>query len=449
MKFLIWFAATAAWAAAQAPSLEKISLAVQSVAERADAAVVQVMTRGFHMNEADGAPMQTRQASGSGVLVHPDGFVITNAHVVGGARRVQVLVPQSSGTKKLTGKLLPAEVIGTDRETDLAVLKIDIKNAAHLAFGDSDTLRQGQLVLALGSPFGLTNSVSMGVISSVAREVRPGDPMVYIQTDASVNPGNSGGALVDASGQLIGINTFIVTGSGGSDGVGFAAPSNTVRVVYDQIRQYGRVRRGQIGVIPQTITPEMAQALSLPRDSGVLLGDVSPRSAAESAGLTVGDIVLSVNGKTVETGRQLGAEIYQHAGDTIEVTVLRGERTLPIRVAVMERPRDPDRILTLLTGAGNRVAKLGILAVDLDERVTPLLPPLRKLSGVVVAGTLTAIATTEDSLRAGDVIYAVNNTPVRGLDELRAATNAMAHGQPVALQVERLGQLQYLVLEID
>lgn len=449
MKFLIWLAASAASASAQAPSLEKISLAVQSVAERADAAVVQVMTRGFHIGEADGAPMQTRQASGSGVIVHPDGYVITNAHVVGGARRVQVLVPQTSGTQKLTGKLLQAEVLGMDRETDLAVLKIDVKDAAHLGFANSDELRQGQLVLALGSPFGLTNSVSMGVISSVAREVRSGDPMVYIQTDASINPGNSGGALVDASGQLIGINTFIVTGSGGSDGVGFAAPSNTVRVVYEQIRQHGRVKRGQIGVISQTITPELAEALSLPRDSGVLLGDVAPRGAAESAGLAVGDIVLSVNGKAVETGRQLGVEIYQHAGDTIDVQVLRGDRTLSVRVAVMERPRDPDRILALLSGPGNRVAKLGILAVDLDERVTPLLPPLRKLSGVVVAGTLTAVATTEDSLRAGDVIYAVNNTPVRGLEDLRAATNAMTHGQPVALQVERLGQLQFLVLEID
>lgn len=434
---------------AQPPSLEEISLAVQSVAERAEAAVVQVMTRGFHAGEGEGGSVQSRQASGSGVIVHPDGYVLTNVHVVGGARRVMVLVPQSRGNKKLTGKLMPAEVMGTDRETDLAVLKIDVKGAAHLQFADSDALRQGQLVLALGSPFGLTNSISMGVISSVAREVRLGDPMVYIQTDASINPGNSGGALVDARGQLIGINTFIVTGSGGSDGVGFAAPSNIARAVYEQIREHGRVKRGQIGILPQTITPELAQALALPRDSGVLLGDVTPRSAAEAAGLAVRDIVLSINGKPVETGRQLGAEIYRHAGDTISIEVLRDGRQLPLRVEVMERPRDPDRILTLLTGPNNRVAKLGILAVDLDERVTPLLPALRKLSGVVVAGTLSTLAATEDALRAGDVIYAVNNRSVRGVEELRTAVQDMPHGQPVALQIERLSQVQFLVLEID
>jgi len=436
---------------AQSQSLEEISLAVQSVAQRADAAVVQVMALAFHVGEGEGGSVQSRQASGSGVIVHADGYVLTNAHVVGGARRVLVLVPQSRGNKKLTGKLMSAEVLGTDRETDLAVLKIDVKAAAHLQFADSDALRQGQLVLALGSPFGLTNSISMGVISSVAREVRPDDSMVYIQTDASINPGNSGGALVDARGQLIGINTFIVTGSSGSgsDGVGFAAPSNIARAVYEQIRQHGRVKRGQIGILPQTITPELAQALALPQDSGVLLGDVKPRSAAEAGGLVVRDIVLSINGKPVETGRQLGAEIYQHAGDIISIEVLRDGRKLPLRVAVMERPRDPDRILTLLTGPNNRLAKLGILAVDLDDRVTPLLPALRKLSGVVVAGTLSTLAATQDALQAGDVIYAVNNRSVRDVQELRMAVQEMPHGQPVALQIERLSQLQFLVLAID
>ena len=192
MRTLTILTVWAVGAAAQPDSLEKISLAVQSVAERADAAVVQVMTRGFHAGEGEGASVQSRHASGSGVIVDPDGYVITNAHVVGGARRVLVLVPQANGTKKLTAKLLPAEVLGTDRETDLAVLKIDVKGASHLQFADSDALRQGQLVLALGSPFGLANSVSMGVISSVAREVLSGHPMVYIQTDASINPGNSG-----------------------------------------------------------------------------------------------------------------------------------------------------------------------------------------------------------------------------------------------------------------
>jgi S1-C subfamily serine protease len=243
---------------------------------------------------------------------------------------------------------------------------------------------------------------------------------------------------VDADGAVAGINTFILSRSGGHEGVGFAAPANIVKLVYEQIRADGRVRRGQIGVLPQTITPDLAAALKLSTDWGVILSDVVPGGAAETAGLRVNDIILRADGKVLETARQFGASIYQKAGKQMEVEILRGEQPLTFQVAVLERPKDPDRILSLVRGDSNAVPQLGILAVDLDARVTPLLPSLRRLSGVVVAGIVIQIRGAEDVLHAGDVIYSINGQPVQSLAELKTAAATLRHGQPVALYVERL-----------
>ncbi|MBM3797256.1 MAG: trypsin-like serine protease [Acidobacteria bacterium] len=251
-----WFAVALAGSAAAClqaePSLAGLSRQFQDLAARVDPAVAQVLTSGY-APAADGSlVLHAKRSTGAGVLVDPAGYILTNAHVVGEVRKVQVLFPQLAqeargvaARLKPAGKLVSAEVIGADRETDIAVLKVAGGDHPFLRLADSGALRQGQLVFAFGSPYGLENSVSIGVISSVARQVRPGDPMEYIQTDASINPGNSGGPLVDAEGAVAGINTFIVSKSGGNEGVGFAAPSNIVRLVYEQIRQHGRVRRGQ------------------------------------------------------------------------------------------------------------------------------------------------------------------------------------------------------------
>jgi serine protease Do len=339
--------------------------------------------------------------------------------------------------------------VGLDRETDIAVLKIEAKGLPFLRFGDSEQIRQGNLVFAFGSPFGLENSVTMGVVSSVARQVQPDDSMIYIQTDATINPGNSGGPLVDAEGRIVGVNTFIVSQASAGNSVGFAVPSNLAKTAYEQIRQNGRVRRGQIGVQLQTITPRLAQALGLEREWGVIIADVVPKSAAETAGLQIRDIVLSMNGKPMENARQFGVNIYQNAGKTISVDVLRGTEKRTIEIAVLERPKDPDRILSHATSEKNLVPRLGILAVELNEQVTPLLPSLRKLSGVVVAGVVAEIGSQPDSFIPGDVIYAVNNTAVRSMDEFKAAVDSLKAGQPVAIQVERLGQLQFLIFDIE
>jgi serine protease Do len=456
MKFAPLLLFTAILCPAQNP-LSVLSDQFQAIAERTDPAVVQIVTRAFSADEeSKERVIRTARGSGSGVIVSADGYIVTNAHVIAGARRVHALVPQTMEKRdvrrsvlKPTGKLVPAVVVGMDRETDVAVLKIESTGLPYLQFGDSENLRLGQLVFAFGSPLGLENSVTMGIVSNVARQVRPEDPMIYIQTDAAINPGNSGGPLVDSEGKVVGINTFILTRSGGSEGIGFAAPSNIVRTVYEQLKQFGRVRRGQIGLLVQTIQPELAKALALPRESGVLVEDVNPGGPAEAAGIAVKDIILSINGKEVENGRQFGVNIYQNAGKTVELEVLRGSEAKKISVAVLERPKDTDRILSLLKGESNRIRKLGILAVDLDEKSIPMLPALRKLTGVVIAGLTAELGIEEAQLRPGDVIHEINNQQALDLAGLRKVLETFSHGDIVALQIDRQGQLQFLLLEID
>ena len=263
-------------------------------------------------------------------------------------------------------------------------------------------------MLALGSPLGLSSSVTMGVVSAVARQLAPEDPMIYIQTDAPINPGNSGGALVDTEGRLVGINTMILSQSGGNEGIGFAAPSNIVRNVFNQIRKYGRVRRGEIGVNSQTVTPLLAEALGLADDAAVIVSDVVPGSPAERAGLRPGDVVTALDGKTMENGRQFRINVYARgAGEQVALDVRRGTRQLQIRVPVAERATGVSRLSDLI-GTPKPISQVGISVLDLTPTV------IEALRGVTPASR------RGDPACAADRSLLATGTPAAGRRDLFA-----------------------------
>ena len=439
-------------------ALREFSSAMETLTKQVSRAVVQVFSTGYSFNsddsDATSTSLITRQRStGSGVILSPDGYIITNSHVVQGARKVQIRLSYPLETKDGHPRrdLLDAQVVGIDREADLAVLKIALTGLDHLALGNSDSLRQGQVVLAIGNPLGLENSVSMGVVSSIGRQLKPDDPMSYIQTDASINPGNSGGPLLDTEARVIGINTLIYSQSGGNEGIGFAIPSNLVRSVYTQIKSNGHVHRGQIGVSVQTITPALAEGLRLPQDYGVLVGDVEPGGPSAQAGLAVRDIVASINGRSIDTASQLELDLYRRPlGEKIVLQVLRGNDKLDLNVTVTERDGDPQRFADMVTPENNTVTRLGILGIAIDKKTAALLPDLRKTYGIVVAARSSSPPYSgSGSLQQGDVIYEINREPVSTIESLRSAVDQIKLGMPCVTQIERDGKLMYLTLEFE
>lgn len=448
--------------ASQSLGLGELSRAFRDLAARVSPAVVEVVVASVGpvasgVGGGGGAVVGQRRQGGSGVLVSGDGYIVTNAHVVRGARRLQVFlanpaVPSASSRSilKPVARREQASLVGIDWETDLAVLKIEGADLPHLPFGDSDEVAPGELVLAFGSPLGLENSVTMGVVSAVARQLHAEDRMVYMQTDAPTNPGNSGGPLVNAVGELVGINTLILSQSGGSDGIGFAAPSNIVKNVFGQIREHGRVRRGEIGVFAQTVTPTLAEGLRLIREWGVILGDVYPGGPASRAGLQVGDLLVTLDGKPMENGRQFDVNLYSRPiGSTVTLEVRRGLDRLSFRVPVVERQDDPGRLIELVTPERNLVERLGFLALQIDRRVAGMLPWLRTKTGVVVAARAEGVPLEEDGLQPGDAIYAVNGEPVRTLAELRGVLADLGSGAAGVFHVDRRGRLMFVALEFE
>ncbi len=451
----------AAFAQGTVPAIARaadLSGSLEAAARLAGPAVVEIFTTsyragdGLEPNRAE--LVTTERASGSGVVVDANGYIVTNAHVVNGAHRVRVEIPRPTDGRSILGarsRALTGEIVGMDRETDLAVIKVEASGLPTLRFADSDDLRAGQLVMAFGSPLGLNNSVSLGIVSAVARQLEPESPMVYVQTDASINHGSSGGPLVDLHGRIVGINTLLVSRAGGDDGLGFAAPSNIVRTVYEQIRANGRVRRGDIGIRAQTVTPALARGLNLPRDYGVVIADVTPNSTAARSGLRPGDLVLALDGKPMENGRQLHVGLYRRfVGDVVSFEILRDVERMTLPVTMLER-RDPfSNLPTPADPRANLVPRLGILGLTLDSRVAAMLPALRVSSGVVVVSTMDgAIDSRDGGLDDGDVVFAVNRTAVGDLGELRTAVAGLSSGDPVVLQLERQGALMYLTFTIE
>src|ERR1700675_2178698 len=379
--------------------LEQFSESMDELTARVSPAIVQVQVTGYRAIEEksqDEANLIGRQRSlGSGVIVDPDGYIITNAHVVKGAQRVRViLTPSTAGDSQVRASLglgehsppADARIIGIAPTIDLALLKIEQKNLPAMAFANYTELKKGQLVLAFGSPEGLENSVSMGVVGAVARQADPDQPSVYIQTDAPINPGNSGGPLVNTNGDLVGINTFILTESGGSQGLGFAIPSSVVEFVYHELRKYGRVHRSIIGALLQDITPDLAAGLALKKERGVVVTDVEPDGPAEKAGLQIQDILLSLDGRAM--GSVPLAEMIistRPAGAVMQAEVLRGDQRVTLTIPVSEQKNDVDQLGDLVDPEKDLVTKLGIYGVEIDEQLAKQLEDLREPTGVIVA----------------------------------------------------------------
>jgi serine protease Do len=348
------------------------------------------------------------------------------------------------------GRALEARVVGVARDVDLALLQVDATGLPALPMADYDALRQGDLVFAFGSPEGLRNSVTMGVVSAVARQPDADHPMVYIQTDAPINHGNSGGPLVNANGELVGINTFILSESGGSVGLGFAIPSTIVSVASEQLRRYGHLHQGEIGANLQTITPDLARGLGLAQEWGVIVSDVRRGGPADIAGLSVKDVIVSIDGKPVDSLPLIAFNLYsRRAGDRLRVGVLRGEQHATLEVVVIERPEALDRVIDLVDPEKSAVPQLGILGVSIDESLGLAIGSLRVPSGVMVAAHAEDRRAAAVSLLAGDVIHSVNGAAVSDLQELRAALDSLKPHSPVVLQIERDGLLSFVAFELE
>ena len=440
-------------------SLQQFSTSMELLSKRVSPSVVQIFSTGYSLDtdreRSNTNLFSRRSSSGSGIIIAADGWIVTNAHVVEGSRRIRVRLNQEGDVPASQNgisrhALLEAKLVLADRDTDLAFLKVDAAGLPALELSDSSELKQGQVVLAFGSPLGLDNSVSMGVVSSVARQLDPDSPTIYVQTDAAINPGNSGGPLVDTRGHVVGVSTLILTQSGGNEGIGLAIPSNVIRSVYNQVRNEGHVHHHGIGMSARNITPALASGLGLSREDGVLIEDVIPHSPAQSSGLMPGDIVLSINKKPVQNIRQLALGLYSYAvGENAKLEIQRGNQTISYAIPVVEKEDVQGRLADLVTKGQNKIPQLGILALTLDDRLLPMLPPLRNQFGVVVAARESEGVYIGEGPLPGDVIYSVNGTPVDSVDSLRAALDVLKTADALVLQVERLGSLRYVALETE
>ena len=443
---------------ASSQTLLQLNNALEGLAAKTSPAVVQILVTGYgplhQENRSETALIVRQHAVGSGVIVDPNGYIITNAHVVEGAQRIRVALPLSSdaGRSVAAGKrhILEARLVGVHKETDLALLKIDEKDLPTLVLLAQQRPRVGQLVFAIGSPEGLQNSVAMGVVSAVARQADPDKPLTYIQTDAPINPGNSGGPLVDMNGSVLGINTFILSEGGGSEGLGFAIPARIVDFVYHSLRKYGHVHRVEIGAATQEITPTLADGLQLAQHWGVIIADVKPDGPAAAAGLQVQDIVLTADDRRVETLPQLSSALYLHRLDQVlKLEILRGDQKKILYVPAIEHRDQMDQLFDAADAEKSLVPRLGILAIDLTDDLRTKIGTLRISSGVIVLGRAADLILPDTGLQTGDIIHALNTTPITSMEALRAAVLALKTGDPVVIQVERSDGLTYLSFEME
>ena len=411
--------------------------------------VVQITTQSLKVADAgDDEPagvLVAERGRGSGFFVTSDGYLLTNAHVVSNATRIRVLVPGTgSGASQ---REYPASVVGIDGDNDLAVLKVEVQGVPFFDLTRDATARQGELVLAYGSPMGLAQSASLGMVSAVDRQLSPDDPRTYIQTDASMNPGNSGGPLVDLEGRLLGINTMILSQSGGSEGLGFAVPLDVIRHSYTGIRAGGAMSRPLLGIQPRSLTAELIAGLGLKVRQGVLVDDVDPYGPASAAGVLPGDVLVSLGAEPIHTLRDLyHAEYELSAGTPVDVTVMRGADARLLKITP-DRPRKTQPALSAgsVTEKDNLVFRLGMYGATLTPSLASTLGGLRNGSGVLVLALAGVGLAGQNSLEPADVIHAVNGAAVDGVESLRHTLEGIPDGAPTVLQVERSGVLSYVI----
>ncbi len=411
--------------------------------------VVQISTQSLKVADAGedelAGVLVAERGRGSGFFVTSDGYLLTNAHVVANATRIRVLVAASGSAA--SPRECSASVVGVDADNDLAVLKVDIQGVPFFDLTGDATARQGELVLAYGSPMGLAQSASLGMVSAADRQLSPDDPRTYIQTDASMNPGNSGGPLLDLEGNLLGINTMILSQSGGSEGLGFAVPLDVLRHSYAAIRAGGAVARPLLGIQPRSLTAELIAGLGLKVHQGVLVDDVDPYGPATNAGVLPGDVLVSLGAEPIRTLRDLfHAEYALSAGAPVVLTLMRGADARLLKITP-DSPRKNQPALSpgSVTEKDNLVFRLGLYGATLTAPMASTLGGLRNNSGVLVIALAGLGLAGQNAMEPADVIHAVNGTPVDGVESLRRTLESIPDGAPMVLQVERGGVLSYVI----
>jgi serine protease Do len=387
---------------------------------------------------------QRETSLGSGVVVSADGYIITNNHVVEGATDVKVAFFDKHE--------YPAKIVGADKYTDVAVLKIDKSGLSPLAFADSAHAQVGDVVLAIGNPFGLGQTVTMGIISAMGRTglgiERYED---FIQTDAAINRGNSGGALIDSRGDLVGINTAILSGgSGGNEGVGFAIPANLAHSIMDQILKKGKVTRGFMGIVPQELTPDMAKAFGMPNARGVAVASVEADSPALKAGLKVGDVITAINGNSVDDVNAFRLQVAAFSPNTtIHLKVARGGQTLELPVTLaeynMERAENGESP-TGIPGGGEKGAMRGVSVQTLTPDIRRQLQVPEGTAGVIITDLDEDSPAAAAGLQSGDVIVQVNHHAVNTVAEFNSAVKSTSSRESTLLLVKRGQATQFVVV---